>query len=51
VETLVYSLDRNEPLWSSTSRTTNPQGIVQLVNEVADATTKEMHKQGLLARQ
>jgi hypothetical protein len=51
VETLVYSLDRNEPLWSSTSRTTNPQDIAQLVNEVANATTKEMHKQGLLARQ
>jgi hypothetical protein len=51
VETLVYSLDLNEPLWSSTSRTTNPQDIVQLVNEVASATTKEMLKQGLLARQ
>jgi hypothetical protein len=49
VETLVYSLDRNEPLWSSTSRTRNPQDIVQLVNEVADAATKEMLKQGLLA--
>jgi hypothetical protein len=51
VETLVYSLDRNEPLWSSTSRTTNPQDIAQLVNEVANAATKEMHKQGLLASQ
>ena len=51
VETLVYSLDRNEPLWSSTSRTTNPQDIAHLVKEVADATTTEMVKQGLLARQ
>jgi hypothetical protein len=51
VETLVCSLDRDEPLWSSTSRTTNPKDIENLVNEVADATAKEMVKQGLLARQ
>ena len=51
VETLVCSLDRDAPLWSSTSRTTNPKDIENLVNEVADATAKEMVKQGLLARQ
>jgi hypothetical protein len=51
VETLVCSLDRDEPLWSSTSRTTNPKGIESLVNEVAYATAQEMVKQGLLARQ
>ena len=51
VETLVCSLDRDEPLWSSTSRTTNPKDIEKLVNEVADATAKEMVKQGFLARQ
>jgi hypothetical protein len=51
VETLVCSLDRDEPLWSSTSRTTNPKDLGSLVNEVADATAKEMVKQGLLARQ
>jgi hypothetical protein len=51
VETLVYSLNRDELLWSSTSRTTNPQDIAHLVNEVANASAKEMVKQGLLARQ
>ena len=49
VETTVYSLDRNELLWSSTSRTRNPQDLNTLVNEVADATAKEMLRQGLLA--
>jgi hypothetical protein len=49
VETLVYSLDRNEPLWSGTSRTTNPQDIAQLVNEVAHATANEMSRQRLIA--
>jgi hypothetical protein len=47
----VYSLDLDKLLWSSTSRTTNPRDIENLVNEVADATTAEMVKQGLLARQ
>jgi hypothetical protein len=51
VETLVCSLNRDELLWSSTSRTTNPKDLDSLVNEVAYATTKEMVKQGLLARQ
>jgi hypothetical protein len=51
VETVVYSLDRNEPLWSGTSRTANPKDIENLVNDVAYATTREMVKQGLLARQ
>jgi hypothetical protein len=51
VETRVYSLDLDKLLWSSTSRTTNPRDIENLVNEVADATTTEMVKQGLLARQ
>ena len=51
VETRVYSLDLNRLLWSSTSRTTNPRDIENLVNEVADATTTELVKQGLLARQ
>ena len=51
VETLVYSLIRDELLWSSTSRTINPRHIDDLVNEVAYATAKEMVKQGLLARQ
>jgi hypothetical protein len=51
VETSVYSLDLNQLVWASTSRTTNPKDLARLVNEVADATAKEMVKQGLLARQ
>jgi hypothetical protein len=51
VETLVCSLNRDELLWSSTSRTANPKDLDSLVHEVADATAKEMAKQGLLARQ
>jgi hypothetical protein len=51
VEILVYSFDRGKLMWSSTSRTTNPKDLGRLVKEVADATAKEMVKQGLFARQ
>jgi hypothetical protein len=51
VSVLVCSLDLNKVIWSSTSRTTNPKDLGALVNEVADATAKEMVKQGLLVRQ
>jgi hypothetical protein len=49
VETLVYSLTRDKLLWASTSRTTDPRGLDNLVTEVANATAKEMIRQGLLA--
>jgi hypothetical protein len=35
-------------LWGGTSRTTNPNNLSALVKEVADATAKEMTKEGLL---
>jgi hypothetical protein len=49
VETQVYSLERDKLLWAGTSRTTNPRDIIVLVKEAADATAKEMVKQGVLA--
>jgi hypothetical protein len=52
VETLVYSLRPNTPdklLWASTSRTTNPNNVTSLINEVAAATAREMTNQGFLA--
>jgi len=48
VETLIYSLQRDKLVWASTSRTTNPKDLGTLVSEVADATAREMVKQGLL---
>jgi hypothetical protein len=52
VETLVYALKPNQPdklLWASTSRTTNPNNLSSLINEVANATVREMSNQGFLA--
>jgi hypothetical protein len=49
VETLVYSLQQDKLVWASTSRTANPSNLDTLINEVADATAKEMVRQGFLA--
>ena len=49
VETLVYSFKADKLIWGSTSRTINPRNLDVLVNEVADATAKEMQRQGFLA--
>jgi hypothetical protein len=48
IETLVYSLTRDELLWAGTSRTTDPGKISKLVDEIADSAAKEMTKQGVL---
>jgi len=49
VETTLYALPQDKLLWASTSKTTNPGDLDTLLNEVADATAKEMKKQGFLA--
>lgn len=48
IETLVYSLTRDELLWAGTSRTSDPGKLSKLVDEIADAAAKEMTKQGVL---
>lgn len=51
IETLIYSLKNNDKLlWAGTSRTSNPEGLSSLVDEVADAVANEVVKQGLIAR-
>jgi hypothetical protein len=53
VETLVYSLPAegtSQLLWASTSRTTSPSGLEALVRQVAEATARQMARDGFLAR-
>jgi hypothetical protein len=50
IETLIYSLSRDKLIWAGTSRTSNPEGLQELVTEVADAVAAEAAKQGLTAR-
>ncbi len=50
IETLIYSLGTDKLIWAGTSRTSNPEGLSGLVDEVADAVAKQVAKQGLIAR-
>jgi len=50
IETLIYSLDPDKLLWAGTSRTSNPEGLQELITEVADAVSREVAKQGLVAK-
>jgi hypothetical protein len=50
IETLIYSLSPEKLLWAGTSRTSNPEGLQELITEVANAVSKEVVKQGLIAK-
>jgi hypothetical protein len=48
VETNIYSLPDDKLVWASASRTENPSSVRKLVDDTADAISKEMEKQGLI---
>jgi len=48
VETLVYSLTQNKLVWGGQSKTTNPDNVAALIEELAAATTEELQKEGLI---
>ncbi len=48
VETLVYSLPRDELLWASRSRQVHKYQIPSLIDELGDAVPKDMSRVGLL---
>jgi hypothetical protein len=50
VETLVYSFDRDELVWAGVSRTMDPGRLDEFIGELAQAVSKRMEKDGLLAR-
>jgi hypothetical protein len=50
VETLVFSVPRNQLLWAGVSETKNPKNLQQFVKDLVGATAKEMEKQGLHRR-
>jgi hypothetical protein len=47
VESLVFSLPKNQLLWAGVSETRNPKQLQQFVKDLVVATAKEMQKQGL----
>ncbi|HEY8197003.1 MAG TPA: hypothetical protein VIG04_08500 [Gemmatimonadales bacterium] len=48
VEANVYSVADDKLVWASRTRTKNPESVHQLVNEIVDATVKEMKRQKVL---
>jgi hypothetical protein len=48
VETLVYSLAQNKLVWGGVSKTTDPETLTELIQELSVAATSELQKQGLI---
>jgi hypothetical protein len=47
VETLVYSLAQNKLVWGGKSKTTNPETLTTLIEELSEAATYELVKENL----
>jgi len=50
VQTRVYSLRQNKLVWAGTSETLNPSSYADLINDLAQATAKELQSAGLLKK-
>jgi hypothetical protein len=51
VESIVYSLPRNELLWAAVSETRNPKDLRAFIEDLVKASVEEMQKQGLAKAQ
>jgi hypothetical protein len=47
VESLIYSVPRNQLLWAAVSETRNPKSLQQFVDELVKESVNELRKQGL----
>ncbi len=47
VETLIYSVPRNQLLWAAVSETRNPKTLQRFVEDLVKESVKELRKQGL----
>jgi hypothetical protein len=47
VETLIYSVPRNELIWAGASETKNPKTLQRFIADLAKETTEQLKKQGL----
>ncbi len=50
LETLIYSIDRDELLWAGRSETSKPKDIKKFVKDLVDAAGKELRKAGLVSK-
>jgi len=47
VETMVYSVSRNQLMWAAVSEATNPKTLQRFVDDLIQESVKELQKQGL----
>ncbi len=50
IETMLYSLKEDKLIWAGISETKNPKNPAKVVADIAEATTKYLQKQGLIAK-
>ena len=50
IETRLYSVTKNQMLWSGTSKTTNPKNVEKFINQLVNAVGKQVRKAGLAAK-
>jgi hypothetical protein len=50
IETMFYSLKDNKLIWSSITEVKDPKHAAQVVGEIAEVTTKQLQKEGLLSK-
>jgi hypothetical protein len=50
VETNVYSLKADKIIWSGITRTTDPEGVDQMMNEITKVVYKKMIKEGFITK-
>jgi len=50
IETLVYSIEKDQLIWAGMSETTNPKDVRKFAKQLVDAAGKEMRKAGLVRK-
>ena len=50
LETLIYSIDKDELIWAGRSESTNPKDIQKFVKELVKEAGKELRKAGLVSK-
>jgi hypothetical protein len=51
LETVIYSIEKDELLWAGRSETTNPKDITKFVKDLANEAGKSLRKAGLVPKQ
>jgi hypothetical protein len=51
VETRVYSLEQNKLVWAGQSKSTDPDTVTELIEEITAAAASELQKEGLIRQQ